>query len=148
VAFQEEDPKPVLILTLLNDTFQQRAITVPFHPSTKHIKRQSTKHNLHASLHNGVFGTKAVSRNHAKIYADKWGTIFIYDTRSTNGTYVNETRLSPEGQRSKPRQLYTGDVVQFGVDVLAQDGLTVGYPKISAKVAHAGFLGKVTLGTG
>lgn len=42
----------------------------------------------------------------------------MQDTASSNGTFVNNQRLSLTGVLSKPFEVNTGDVVQFGVDVL------------------------------
>lgn len=42
---------------------------------------------------------------------------YIQDTKSSNGTFVNETRLSPSGEESAPVELKSRDVVQFGVNV-------------------------------
>lgn len=42
---------------------------------------------------------------------------FIKDTKSSNGTFVNENRLSPSGEESGPVELKSRDVVQFGVNV-------------------------------
>ncbi len=42
---------------------------------------------------------------------------YIQDTKSSNGTFVNETRLSPSGEESGPVELKTKDIVQFGVNV-------------------------------
>jgi hypothetical protein len=37
--------------------------------------------------------------------------IFIRDTQSANGTFVNGHRLSPEGQDSYPHELKTNDII-------------------------------------
>lgn len=42
---------------------------------------------------------------------------FIKDTKSSNGTFVNEARLSASGEESGPRELRSKDIVQFGVNV-------------------------------
>ena len=42
---------------------------------------------------------------------------FIKDTKSSNGTFVNENRLSPSGEESGPVELKSRDIVQFGVNV-------------------------------
>lgn len=40
------------------------------------------------------------------------------DTCSSNGTFVNNQRLSSANERSLPQVLYSGDCVQFGVEVV------------------------------
>ncbi|KAF9404599.1 hypothetical protein BGZ94_004059 [Podila epigama] len=62
-----------------------------------------------------TFKSKVVSRGHAEIYSDQ-GKFYIRDTKSSSGTFLNHTRLSPPGVESKPAQLKDGDVVQLGVD--------------------------------
>ncbi|KAF9391975.1 hypothetical protein CPC16_003734 [Podila verticillata] len=62
-----------------------------------------------------TFKSKVVSRGHAEIYTEL-GKFYIRDTKSSSGTFLNHTRLSPPGVESKPAQLKDGDVVQLGVD--------------------------------
>lgn len=42
----------------------------------------------------------------------------IQDTKSSNGTFVNNNRLSAGGVESVPHEVCSGDIVQFGVDVV------------------------------
>ncbi len=44
--------------------------------------------------------------------------VYIKDTKSSNGTFVNEVRLSPSGLESEPHELKSGDKLKLGVDVL------------------------------
>lgn len=39
------------------------------------------------------------------------------DTGSSNGTFVNNVRLSSANEKSEPHELFSGDCVQFGVEV-------------------------------
>lgn len=43
---------------------------------------------------------------------------FLQDTKSSNGTFINNQRLSKGSEESPPRELFSGDIVQFGVDVM------------------------------
>lgn len=43
---------------------------------------------------------------------------YLQDTKSSNGTFVNNHRLSKSSEESLPREVCSGDIVQFGVDVL------------------------------
>ena len=43
---------------------------------------------------------------------------FLQDTKSSNGTFVNNVRLSKGSEESEPKELKSGDIVQFGVDVV------------------------------
>jgi len=42
----------------------------------------------------------------------------LQDTKSSNGTFVNNQRLSKGAEESPPREVCSGDIVQFGVDVM------------------------------
>ncbi len=43
---------------------------------------------------------------------------FLVDTGSSNGSFVNNIRLSKSGEESKLTRIYTGDVLRFGSDVV------------------------------
>jgi pSer/pThr/pTyr-binding forkhead associated (FHA) protein len=61
------------------------------------------------------FKSKVLSRIHAEIWSEN-GKIYIKDTKSSSGTFLNHFRLSPAGSESAPHQLKVGDIVQLGVD--------------------------------
>ncbi|KAK9497592.1 hypothetical protein O3M35_004291 [Rhynocoris fuscipes] len=69
------------------------------------------------ATNNAIFDCKVLSRNHALIWYNN-GKFFLQDTKSSNGTFVNNHRLSKSGEESVPREVCSGDIVQFGVDVL------------------------------
>jgi diguanylate cyclase (GGDEF)-like protein len=54
-----------------------------------------------------VVSRSSVSRQHARLYVDESGTWWVEDLNSTNGTFVNETRI-------KNQQLTDSDQVRFG----------------------------------
>ncbi|KAJ3083803.1 hypothetical protein HDU99_006026 [Rhizoclosmatium hyalinum] len=83
---------------------------------------------------NGIFDSKVLSRNHAEIWFEA-GKVWIKDVKSSNGTFINGVRLSEEGQPSGPHELKTGDTVEFGIDIMNDDGITVMYYKVSSKIA-------------
>ena len=59
-----------------------------------------------------LFNCKVMSRRHAVItHRDK--KFFVKDLRSSNGTFVNGTKL--EAKREK--EIFNNDVLQFGVSV-------------------------------
>jgi len=66
---------------------------------------------------NCFFDCKVLSRAHAKILYDE-GRFYLVDTGSSNGSFVNNIRLSKCGEESKVTQLYTGDLIRFGSDVM------------------------------
>ena len=57
------------------------------------------------------------------MFTSKESTIFFFqfylqDTKSSNGTFINNQRLCKGGEESSPREVYSGDHIQFGVDVM------------------------------
>ncbi|KAJ3151217.1 hypothetical protein HK101_001915, partial [Irineochytrium annulatum] len=72
---------------------------------------------------NGIFDSKVLSRNHAEIWYES-DKVWIKDVKSSNGTFVNGVRLSEEGQQSAPYELNTGDIIEFGIDIMNDDGAT------------------------
>lgn len=89
------------------------------------------------SPNNGIFDCKVLSRNHALLWHDN-GKFFLQDTKSSNGTFVNNHRLSKSGEESKPQEVFSGDVVQFGVDVI-ENSKNISHGCITAvlKLYHA-----------
>ena len=62
-----------------------------------------------------AFKSKVVSRAHAEIWAIRGGKVFIRDTKSSSGTFLNYSRLSPPNINSGPFELKDGDILQLGV---------------------------------
>ncbi|XP_026284266.1 sarcolemmal membrane-associated protein [Frankliniella occidentalis] len=73
------------------------------------------------AANNAIFDCKVLSRNHALLWYDA-GKFYLQDTKSSNGTFVNNHRLSKGGEESTPREVCSGDIVQFGVDVMENAG--------------------------
>lgn len=63
---------------------------------------------------NAIFDCKVLSRHHALLWYEN-GKFYLQDTKSSNGTFVNNTRLTAETEN---HEVSSGDIVQFGVDVL------------------------------
>ncbi|KAI1506051.1 hypothetical protein F5X99DRAFT_178415 [Biscogniauxia marginata] len=131
--------QPVLYLLSLNGTFERKTISVPFSPDTLRIGRQTNAKTVPTPV-NGFFDSKVLSRQHAELWADRQGKIMIRDVKSSNGTFVNGTRLSQENRESEPHELQTGDHLELGIDIVSEDQKTVVHHKVAAKVEHAGFL--------
>ncbi|XP_035215099.1 sarcolemmal membrane-associated protein-like, partial [Stegodyphus dumicola] len=66
---------------------------------------------------NAIFDCKVLSRNHALLWYEN-GKFYLQDTKSSNGTFVNNQRLSKGSEESPAREVCSGDIVQFGVDVV------------------------------
>lgn len=131
--------QPVLYLLSLNGTFERKTIQVPFYPETLRVGRQTNNKTV-PTPQNGFFDSKVLSRQHAEIWADRQGKIWIRDVKSSNGTFVNGTRLSPENRESEPHELQSSDHLELGIDIVSEDQKSVVHHKVAAKVEHAGFL--------
>ncbi|GAA5799591.1 hypothetical protein HPULCUR_005007 [Helicostylum pulchrum] len=70
----------------------------------------------HANLNCMSFKSKVVSRCHSEVWVETNGKLYIRDTKSSSGTFLNHVRLSPAGNESRPVELSDGDIVQLGVD--------------------------------
>ncbi|KAI8925222.1 hypothetical protein BC831DRAFT_512662 [Entophlyctis helioformis] len=61
------------------------------------------------------FVSKVVSRKHALlVYQDR--KLYLQDTKSSSGTFLNEQRLSPQGTESAKVELRSGDIIRMGED--------------------------------
>lgn len=139
---QPEQSHALLHLLPMNGTFERKTITVPYYPDVLRIGRQTNQKTIPTPL-NGYFDSKVLSRQHAEVYADRSsGRIFIRDVKSSNGTFVNGIRLSPENKESEPRELREQDVLELGIDIVSEDQKTVVHHKVAAKVEHAGVYGQ------
>ncbi|CAD6502119.1 BgTH12-02360 [Blumeria graminis f. sp. triticale] len=137
------DSNPVLYLYSINGTFDRKTIYVPFHPETLRIGRQ-TNAKTAPTPNNGYFDSKVLSRQHAEIWADREGRIWIRDVKSSNGTFINGTRLSAENQDSEPHELQSQDILELGIDIVGEDQKTVVHRKVAAKVEYAGYPGSAS----
>lgn len=66
---------------------------------------------------NSIFDCKVLSRNHAMLWYEN-GMFYLQDTKSSNGTFVNSSRLSKGSEESPATEICSGDIIQFGVDVM------------------------------
>lgn len=137
---QSADPPAILALTPVNGTFEKKQIHVPFYPEVLRIGRQTNAKTVPTPV-NGFFDSKVLSRQHAEIWSDKNGKIWIRDVKSSNGTFVNGHRLSPENRESEPHELRENDTLELGIDIVSEDQNTIVHHKVSAKVEHAGLYG-------
>lgn len=134
------EPTAILSLVPLNGTFDRKQINVPYFPEVLRIGRQTNGKTV-PSAANGYFDSKVLSRQHAEIWADRAGKIWIRDVKSSNGTFINGQRLSPESRDSEPHELREHDTLELGIDIISEDQKTIVHHKVSAKVEHAGIYG-------
>ncbi|KAH6621886.1 hypothetical protein C7974DRAFT_397295 [Boeremia exigua] len=96
-----------------------------------------SKGYLLPAKHNVYIDSPVVSREHAILTANSsTGTpqVFITDTKSMHGTYVNGTPLVPNA----PKQLSSGDQLQFGVNVNRNESYFMAYRyTFNAELSHA-----------
>ncbi|CAB3406618.1 unnamed protein product [Caenorhabditis bovis] len=104
-----------LIPTPKSHQFEPRRIRVG--PETEPVKIGRAVGRIQAAKDNAVFDCKVLSRNHALLWY-KNGEFFIKDTKSSNGTFVNTERLGGTSQDSPPRQVFSGDIIQLGVEII------------------------------
>ncbi|MCJ1401294.1 hypothetical protein MMC11_004506 [Xylographa trunciseda] len=127
----------VLVLLPMNGTFERKQIAVPLFPEILRIGRQTNAKTVPTPV-NGYFDSKVLSRQHAEVWADRNGKIWIRDVKSSNGTFVNGVRLSPENRDSEPHELREHDMLELGIDIVSEDQKSIVHHKVSAKVEHAG----------
>ena len=139
----QADPQPILVLLPLTGTFERKHITVPYGPEVLRIGRQTNVKTVPTPV-NGFFDSKVLSRQHAEVWASPEGKIMIRDVKSSNGTFVNQYRLSPENRDSDPHQLNEGDTLELGIDIVSEDQKSIVHHKVSARVEFAGVYGSGT----
>ncbi|KAH9042683.1 hypothetical protein EDB85DRAFT_2107574 [Lactarius pseudohatsudake] len=127
----QQHPLPALYLYPLNDSFIPKHIHLPQGQRIK-IGRQ-TNAKTAPGERNGFFDSKVLSRQHAEVWEES-GKIYIKDVKSSNGTFINGERLSAEGAESEPFELKTGDIVEFGIDIVGEDNKTIVHHKVAARV--------------
>ncbi|KAF2861417.1 hypothetical protein K470DRAFT_214927 [Piedraia hortae CBS 480.64] len=131
------DPPVILSLAPTNGTFERKVIKIPYYPDVIRIGRQTNQRTM-PTPNNGFFDSKVLSRQHAEVWADKQGRVLIRDVKSSNGTFINGTRLSPENQESEARELRENDRLDLGIDIVSEDQRTIVHHKASATVEFAG----------
>ncbi|XP_002133258.2 sarcolemmal membrane-associated protein [Drosophila pseudoobscura] len=83
-----------------------------------------------ASEENAIFDCKVLSRNHAMLWYTQDGRFWVKDTKSSNGTFINDNKLGND-----PAELHFGDTVKFGVEVIEN----------SRQEVHGCIIARVTL---
>ncbi|BGP20026.1 hypothetical protein JCM10213_000592 [Rhodosporidiobolus nylandii] len=124
---------PALHLTPLNGTFVPKQISLDPPGARVKIGRQTNAKTIPNGT-NGYFDSKVLSRAHAEVWSEDGKQVFIKDVKSSNGTFINGERLSPESSESDVFELHTDDIVEFGIDILTDDTKTIVHHKVAAKV--------------
>lgn len=127
----------MLALLPMNGTFERKQINLPFYPEVLRVGRQTNAKTVPTPV-NGYFDSKVLSRQHAEVWAERNGKVWIRDVKSSNGTFVNGQRLSPENRDSEPHELRQHDTLELGIDIVSEDQKTIVHHKVSAKVEYVG----------
>lgn len=135
-----QESTAVLALLPMNGTFERKQISVPFFPDVLKVGRQTNAKTV-PTAHNGFFDSKVLSRAHAEVWGERNGKVWIRDIKSSNGTFVNGQRLSPENRESEPHELRQHDTLELGIDIVSEDQKTIVHHKVSAKVEYVGLPG-------
>ena len=108
--------------------FTDRVLTLSSEPVL--VSRASREQRSETS--NAVFDCKVLSRKHLfyfltytlkvlskphAMFSFSNGQIFLKDSGSSNGSFINNFRLSKPGQSSLDTQLFSNDIVRFGSEV-------------------------------
>ncbi|TIB77710.1 SMAD/FHA domain-containing protein [Wallemia mellicola] len=119
-----------LILIPLNNSFELKIIALADNEKVK-IGRQTNQRTL-PKQSNGYFDSKVLSRQHAEIWSAN-NKIYIKDVKSSNGTFLNNERLSPEGVESSSVELENNNLLEFGIDIIGDDNKSIIHRKVSSK---------------
>ncbi|AQZ17336.1 VPS64 (YDR200C) and FAR10 (YLR238W) [Zygosaccharomyces parabailii] len=126
----------IIILKSLNETFETKFLVVPFKPESlklgrpvvssnngsqnfggiggaNGVSKQDPQQVPQVRPDNGHFDSRVLSRNHAALSCDAHtGNIYIRDLKSSNGTFVNGSRIDQNDV-----ELKVGDVIDLGTDI-------------------------------
>eukprot|EP00123_Amoebidium_parasiticum_P013429 comp21946_c2_seq1/m.31630 comp21946_c2_seq1/g.31630 ORF comp21946_c2_seq1/g.31630 comp21946_c2_seq1/m.31630 type:complete len:418 (-) comp21946_c2_seq1:159-1412(-) len=114
------EPTPVVVFEPLGADFGRREFQLNFN-KRKRVGRAMAK--IKPAPTNAIFENQVLSRNHAEIWWDhRTGQLMIRDTKSSNGTYLNNMRLSKSGEESDPVPISHGATLQLGEDADEHSG--------------------------
>uniref|UniRef100_A0A914H937 FHA domain-containing protein n=1 Tax=Globodera rostochiensis TaxID=31243 RepID=A0A914H937_GLORO len=110
---------PFCILTPCSNShpFEERRVVVT-RSEENAVKIGRSIIRLQPSASNAIFDCKVLSRNHAILWLNANGQFMVKDTRSSNGTFINNERLSASGEENEPREIFSGDILQLGVEIV------------------------------
>ena len=94
-------PKAVLVCRPNSHPFQDRTLMLD-----QAVKVGRSVARARPSPTNAIFDCKVLSRNHALLWYEQ-GKFYLQDTKSSNGTFVNNQRLSKGSEESLPREVGT-----------------------------------------
>ncbi|PPQ89690.1 hypothetical protein CVT25_014222, partial [Psilocybe cyanescens] len=98
-----------------------------------HEDRQVDKFEDCAGERNGFFDSKVLSR-HMEVWEDG-GKTYIKDITSSNGTFINDERLSSEGHESDPFELKSDDIAAL-IDITGENNKTIIHDQAARHDTH------------
>ncbi|XP_028166199.1 sarcolemmal membrane-associated protein [Ostrinia furnacalis] len=104
-------PRAVFIPHSNSLPFDERRVTLE-----QPVKIGRNVYRATPSPTNTIFECRVLSRHHATLYYDK-GHFYLVDNQSSNGTFINNNRCSISKEQ-EPHEVFSGDVVQFGIPVV------------------------------
>lgn len=137
-----------LVATPKSHPFEERRIKV--NGSNDPVKIGRAVARIQATPENAVFDCKVLSRNHAILWFRE-GEFWLKDTKSSNGTFVNNEKLqqSGTGRDTDVRRVYSGDIIQLGVEIVENaNKVSVVYGCIYAVINCFNADGKLVENTG
>lgn len=138
----------ILVLAPVNGTFERKTLVLPFYPEVLKLGRQTSPKNAPAP-DNGYFDSRVLSRSHAEVWADRdTGKVWIKDSKSSNGTYINSVRIGNEKSESEPHELKKNDTLELGIDITNDERTTFVHRKISALVERISMMSLQTQNEG
>ncbi|EFP04813.1 hypothetical protein CRE_29915 [Caenorhabditis remanei] len=137
-----------LVATPKSHPFEERRIKVNSPNDPVKIGRAVAR--IQAAPDNAVFDCKVLSRNHAILWF-RDGEFWLKDTKSSNGTFVNNEKLQQigTGRDTDVRRVFSGDIIQLGVEIVENaNKVSVVYGCIYAVINCFNAEGKLLENTG
>ncbi|KAG0257962.1 hypothetical protein BG011_003629 [Mortierella polycephala] len=128
---QPTSNNPILVLEPVNGTFALKSLELTEQSKVKIGRQTGVTTAPHPS--NGYFDSKVLSRVHAEVWSES-GKVYIRDLKSSNGTFLNGKRLCQENTESEPFELNQNDNLEFGIDILDENGASVLHEKVSCRI--------------
>ncbi|KAF9962016.1 hypothetical protein BGZ72_000083 [Mortierella alpina] len=132
---QASSSNPILVLEPTNESFQLKSLELAENTKVKIGRQTGVTTAPHPS--NGYFDSKVLSRIHAEVWSES-GKVYIRDLKSSNGTFLNGKRLCPENTESEPFELNQNDNLEFGIDIMDENGACDSHAKLKSSPAGSG----------
>lgn len=117
-------------VSTVGDAPPLKYLVVPNSPESLKIGRQNTPRTSNR-ITDGFFDSRVLSRNHAELFI-KEGTLYIRDLKSSNGTFLNDEKLTP----LVDYELKLNDKIDLGTTLESQ----MAHKKITCVVSAIDFI--------